>query len=30
MVPAVRCPDCGQVVEVPLDVKAGDLLDCPN
>lgn len=26
----VRCPDCGEVVAVPADAEAGDLLDCPN
>src|SRR5438477_188739 len=26
----VRCPDCGQGIELPPGVKSGDLLDCPN
>jgi len=29
-VPTVRCPDCGEVVELPPNVKSGDLVDCPN
>ena len=28
--PTVRCPDCGEVVELPPNVKSGDLVDCPN
>ena len=26
----VRCPDCGEEIELPLEVTSGDLLDCPN
>ena len=26
----VRCPDCGDVNEVPAAAKPGDLLECPN
>ena len=26
----VRCPDCGEVIALPPDVKSGDLVDCPN
>jgi hypothetical protein len=26
----VRCPDCGGMVELPPDVKSGDMVDCPN
>jgi len=26
----VRCPDCDEVVTVPADAEAGDLVDCPN
>ena len=27
---AVRCPDCGEEIELPSGVASGDLLDCPN
>jgi ssDNA-binding Zn-finger/Zn-ribbon topoisomerase 1 len=26
----VRCPDCGEEVELPAGARSGDLLDCPN
>ncbi len=26
----VRCPDCGEPVEVPARTRSGDLLECPN
>jgi len=26
----VRCPDCGEMVELPHAAQAGDLVDCPN
>ncbi len=26
----VRCPDCGEEIELPPRVASGDLLDCPN
>ena len=25
----VRCPDCGEEIELPPGAKSGDLLDCP-
>lgn len=28
--PAVRCPDCGAVIELPPSVRSGDLVECPN
>ena len=28
--PTVRCPDCGELITVPLGTRSGDLLDCPN
>ena len=28
--PVVRCPDCGSEVEVPIETRSGDLLECPN
>jgi uncharacterized paraquat-inducible protein A len=30
MMPIVRCPDCGALVELPGDVRSGDLVECPN
>ena len=30
MMPFVRCPDCGAVVELPRGVRSGDLVECPN
>jgi uncharacterized paraquat-inducible protein A len=30
MVPAVRCPDCGALIELPPGVRSGDLVECPN
>ena len=30
MVPAVRCPDCGAVIELAIGVRSGDLVECPN
>jgi uncharacterized paraquat-inducible protein A len=29
-VPVVGCPDCGAAVDLPRDVRAGDLVECPN
>ena len=26
----VRCPDCGEEIELPPGVTSGDLLECPN
>jgi endogenous inhibitor of DNA gyrase (YacG/DUF329 family) len=26
----VRCPDCGEPIELPEGTGSGDLLDCPN
>ncbi len=26
----VRCPDCGEMVEVPSDVRSDDVVECPN
>ena len=28
--PVVRCPDCGAVIELPVGVRSGDLMECPN
>ena len=28
--PTVRCPDCGEVIDLPPDVEPGDLVECPN
>ncbi len=28
--PAVHCPDCGAIIELPPEVRSGDLVDCPN
>jgi len=28
--PAVHCPDCRAVVELPAGVRPGDLVECPN
>jgi uncharacterized paraquat-inducible protein A len=28
--PAVRCPDCGALIELPAGVGSGDLVECPN
>ena len=28
--PVVRCPDCGGVIELPVDVRSGDLVECPS
>lgn len=29
-VPVVRCPDCGAMIELPLRVTSGDVVECPN
>jgi hypothetical protein len=26
----VRCPDCGELIDVPDGAQSGDLLECPN
>jgi len=26
----VRCPDCGELIELLPETRSGDLLDCPN
>ncbi len=26
----IRCPDCGESIELPDATRSGDLLDCPN
>jgi DNA-directed RNA polymerase subunit RPC12/RpoP len=26
----IRCPDCGEPIELPAGTQSGDLLDCPN
>ncbi len=26
----IRCPDCGESIELPDGPRSGDLLDCPN
>lgn len=26
----VRCPDCGQEIELPEGVQSGDLVECPS
>lgn len=26
----VRCPDCGELVELSQGVRSGDLVECPN
>jgi hypothetical protein len=28
--PRVKCPDCGVVVDLPAEVRSGDLVECPN
>ena len=28
--PAVRCTDCGAMIELPPGVGSGDLVDCPD
>lgn len=28
--PAIRCPDCGAAIDLPEDVRSGDLVECPN
>ncbi len=28
--PVVRCPDCDAVIELPHDVRSGDVVECPN
>lgn len=28
--PAVRCTDCGALIELPPGVRSGDLVECPN
>ena len=28
--PAVGCPDCGALIDLPEGVKSGDLIECPN
>lgn len=30
MMPRVKCPDCGAVIDLPADVQSGDLAECPN
>ena len=30
MARTVRCPDCGEVVTLPLGTRSGDLVECPN
>jgi uncharacterized paraquat-inducible protein A len=30
IVPRVRCPDCGALIDLPRHVQSGDLIDCPN
>lgn len=30
IVAAVRCPDCGALIELPARVTSGDLVECPN
>jgi len=30
MAMSVQCPDCGAVIELPDEVKSGDLVECPN
>jgi len=30
IVPVVRCPDCGAVIELPRGVGSGDLVECPH
>lgn len=27
---AVRCSDCGTPVDLPVNVRSGDVLECPN
>jgi uncharacterized paraquat-inducible protein A len=27
---AVRCPDCGALIELPEGMRSGDLAECPN
>lgn len=26
----VQCPDCGALITLPMGIKSGDLIDCPN
>jgi DNA-directed RNA polymerase subunit RPC12/RpoP len=26
----VKCPDCGALIELPVDAQSGDLVECPN
>ena len=28
--PVVRCPDCGAEVELPAELRSGDLVECPH
>ncbi len=28
--PTVRCPDCGAFIDLPVGVKSGDVVECPN
>jgi hypothetical protein len=28
--PVARCPDCGDLIELPAGVQSGDLIECPN
>jgi DNA-directed RNA polymerase subunit RPC12/RpoP len=28
--PIVHCPDCGALIDLPEDVKSGQLVECPN
>jgi len=30
IMPAVRCPDCGALIEFPVGVRSGDVVECPN
>jgi len=26
----VKCPDCNALIDLPADVRSGDLVECPN
>lgn len=26
----VRCPDCGAMIDLPVDVRSGDIVECPH
>ncbi len=30
MMARVTCPDCGEPLDLPADVRSGDLVECPN